>query len=97
MLRVARRFKRDELVVLLGTPNSESSRTYALTVTQGDPSWAGALAGAGLRLPVYHITEQEVKEEIDPQVYEEQVALAEMVLDVRDIAQAVQEVRTSSQ
>lgn len=95
MLRVAKQFNRDELVVLLGTPNKESSRTYALTVTEGDPAWAGALAGAGLRLPVYHITEEEVKTKINPKVYKEQVALAEMVLDVEEIAQAVQNVRQS--
>ena len=55
-----------ELVVLLGTPNPESSRLYGLTVTQGDPSWAGALAGIGLNLPVYHVTESEIKEQVDP-------------------------------
>lgn len=90
---MAEQFDRDELVVLLGTPNPDSTRTYALTVTEGDPSWAGALAGVDLRLPVYHIMEQEIKAEIDPQVYEEQVAFTEMVLDVGDIARAVREVR----
>ena len=35
-------------MVLLGTPNAESSRLYAMTVTEGDPSWAGALAGVAL-------------------------------------------------
>ena len=48
------------MVVVLGTPNPESSRLYALTVTEGDPAWAGALAGTALRLPVYHITEPEI-------------------------------------
>jgi len=84
------------LVVLLGTPNGDSSRTYALTVTEGDPSWAGVLAGTNLGLPVYHITEEEVKAQIDPQVYQEQVGLAEMVLDTEEIAQALREVRASS-
>ena len=42
---MAERYKPDELMVLLGTPNAESSRLYAMTVTEGDPSWAGALAG----------------------------------------------------
>jgi hypothetical protein len=31
-------------VVLLGTPTEDASRLYAMTVTTGDPSWAGALA-----------------------------------------------------
>ena len=84
------------MVVLLGTPNAESSRLYALTVTAGDPSWAGALAGVELGLPVYHITEDVVKSQVAPETYEEHVALMELVLEVDDIAKAVQEVRTSA-
>jgi betaine reductase len=90
---VAERFHRDELVVLLGTPNAESSRLYALTVKEGDPSWAGALAGTQLGLPVYHIIEPEVKEVIPPEVYDEHVALMAMVLDVNDIVAAVRDIR----
>ena len=80
-------------MVLLGTPNAESSRLYAMTVTEGDPSWAGALAGVALRLPVYHVLEEAVKTQVAPEVYEEHVALMEMVLEAGDIAQALQEVR----
>jgi betaine reductase len=90
---VAERFHREELVVLLGTPNAESSRLYALTVREGDPSWAGALAGTALGLDVYHITEPEVKAVIPPVVYDEHVALMSMVLDVDDIATAVRDIR----
>jgi len=92
---VAERFQRDELVVLLGTPNAESSRLYALTVKAGDPSWAGALAGTQLGLAVYHITEPEVKAAIPAEIYDEHVALMAMVLDVDDIVSAVREVRTA--
>ena len=80
-------------MVVLGTPNAESSRLYALTVTEGDPSWAGALAGTSLGLPVYHVTEEAIKSQVSPEVYEEQVTLMEMVLDVADIADAVRAVR----
>jgi glycine reductase len=84
------------VVVLLGTPNAESTRLYALTVTEGDPSWAGALAGVGLGLPVYHIIEEPIKRQVAPAAYEEHVSLMEMVLDVESIAQAAQDVRTSA-
>ncbi len=85
-----------DMVVLLGTPNPESSRLYGITVTQGDPSWAGALAGANLNLPVYHVTESEIKEQIDPAVYEEHIGLAELAMDVDDIAAAMQQVRSDA-
>ena len=80
-------------MVLLGTPNAESSRLYALTVTEGDPSWAGALAGVALGLPVYHVLEEPVKSQVAPEVYEEQVALMEMVLETDEITHAVQAFR----
>ena len=90
---MAERYKDDGLIVLLGTPNAESSRLYALTVTEGDPSWAGPLAGTALRLPVFHITEAAVKAQIPEQIYQDQVALAELAIELDDIAQAVAEVR----
>jgi betaine reductase len=90
---VAEQFHRDELIVLLGTPNAESSRLYALTVKDGDPSWAGALAGAQLGLAVYHITEPEVKAAIPAEIYDEHVALMAMALDVDGIVTAVRDVR----
>ena len=83
----------EELVVLLGTPNAESSQLYALTLKSGDPSWAGALAGVELGLPAWHIIEQEVKQQIPPQIYEQHVALMEMVMDVGDISEALSAIR----
>ena len=81
------------MVVLLGIPNAESSWLYGLTVTEGDPAWAGVLAGVGLGLPVYHITEPEIKSQIDPAVYQEQVGLTKMVLDTGEIIEALNQVR----
>ena len=81
------------MVVVLGTPTPDSSEVYALTVTSGDPTWAGPLAGVTLGIPVYHILEPEVKEQVDPTVYSEQVGLSEMVLDVASINEAVRKVR----
>jgi glycine reductase len=90
---VAERYRPDEVVVLLGTPTPDASRLYALTVTAGDPSWAGALAGVALGLPVYHVTEPEVKAQIAPGDYEEHVALMEMAMDAAAIGAAVAGVR----
>ena len=85
----------EDMVVLLGTPNAESSKLYGLTVTQGDPAWAGVLAGVRLELPVYHIMEPEIKSQVDPQVYEEQVGLTELVLDTGEIIESLKQVRNS--
>ena len=69
-----------ELVVLLGGGEAEASGLAAETVFSGDPTFAGPLAGVPLGLKAYHIVE--VKDEIDPAVYDEQIAMMEMVLDV---------------
>ena len=90
---MADRLGTDDLVVLLGTPNAESSRLYGLTVTEGDPSWAGVLAGVRLDLPVFHIAEPEIKAQVDPKVFQDQVGLTEMVLDTDEIFQALQQIR----
>ena len=90
---MAEKLPREDVVVLLGTPTEDASRLYAMTVTSGDPSWAGALAGVALGLPVYHVTEAAVKAEIAPADYEEHLALMAMAMDVGAIAAAVQAVR----
>ena len=91
---MAEEHRAEDVVVLLGTPTADASRLYAMTVTQGDPSWAGALAGVALGLPVYHVAEPDVKAEIPPPTWDEHVALMEMAMDVGAITQAVAEVRT---
>jgi hypothetical protein len=83
----------ENVVVVLGGAEAESSGLAAETVTNGDPSFAGPLAGVQLGLKVYHIFEPEIKEEIDPDVYDEQVAMMEMVLDVDDIINEVKKYR----
>ena len=84
-------------MVILGTPTAESSKLYAITVTEGDPTWAGPLAGEALGLPTYHIIEPEVKALVDSSVYEAQVGVAEMVLEEPEaIVAAVKEVRTNN-
>lgn len=81
----------ENLIVILGGAEAEASGLACETVTNGDPTYAGPLAGVQLGLLCYHILEPEVKEEIDPDVYEEQVGMMEMVLDKDEI---IEEVKT---
>ena len=80
----------DDLVVVLGAADLESLEVTAETVTVGDPAYVGPLAGVQLGLPVVHILEEDVKEQIDPEVYDEQVGLLEMTLDVATVRQAAE-------
>jgi hypothetical protein len=81
------KYGKENLIVLLGGAEAEASGLAAETVSTGDPTFAGPLANVPLGLKAYHIVE--VKDEVDAAVYEEQVAMMEMVLDIDAIIQEV--------
>ena len=83
----------ENIVVLLGAAEGEASGLAAETVTAGDPTFAGPLTGVQLGLTVYHVCEPEMKEEFDEAVYDEQVSMMEMVLDVDDIVSEMTAIR----
>ena len=89
----AEQYGKDNLVVLLGAAEGEAAGLAAETVTLGDPTFAGPLAGVQLGLNVYHVCEPEVKDEINPEVYDEQVSMMEMVLDIDDIVSEMNAIR----
>jgi len=94
--RVVEGSDRERMVVLLGTPNAGSTLMVALTLTQGDPSYAGPLAGVPLGLPVYHILEDEVKQAIPADVYDREIGPMELVLDQAGIVDALAQARQST-
>jgi len=81
--------------VVLGAPDADSAELYAETVTEGDPSWAGALAGVSLGLPVFHIMEPVIKDQIDPALAVEHLGLMEIALDVEKISEVLERLRKS--
>ena len=89
----AEEYGAENLVVVLGAAEGEAAGLAAETVTLGDPTFAGPLTGVQLGLTVYHVCEPEMKEEFDEAVYDEQVSMMEMVLDVDDIISEMQAIR----
>ncbi len=83
----------ENIVVILGAAEAEAAGLAAETVTAGDPTFAGPLAGVQLGLRVYHAVEPEFKNEVDPEVYDEQIGMMEMVLDVDEIISEVSDIR----
>jgi glycine reductase len=55
------RYGTDDLVVVLGAADLEGLEMVAETVTEGDPSYVGPLAGVQLGLPVVHIFEDDLR------------------------------------
>ena len=89
----AEKFGAENVVVILGSSDAEGAEIYAETVSNGDPTFAGSLAGVSLGLPVYHVFEQEIRDECDPAAWEEQISMMEMVLDPDALAAAVKGIR----
>ena len=83
----------ENIIVILGAGEAEASGLAAETVTAGDPTFAGPLTGVSLGLRVYHVCEPEIKDEVDAAVYEEQVSMMEMVLDVDEIIGEMSSIR----
>lgn len=84
----------ENILVLLGAAEAESSGLAAETVTAGDPTYAGSLAGVALGLATYHVTEAAFKEVVDAGVYDDQIGMMEMVLDIDAIAAEMQNIRS---
>ena len=89
----AEQYGPENVVVVLGAAEGEAAGLAAETVTAGDPTFAGPLAGVQLGLTVYHICEDEIKAEVDAGVYDEQISMMEMVLDVDDICSEMNAIR----
>jgi len=90
---LAEKYGPENIVVLLGAAEGEAAGLAAETVTAGDPTFAGPLTGVQLGLRVYHICEEAVKSEIAEDLYDEQIGMMEMVLDVDDIANEMSAIR----
>jgi betaine reductase len=84
----------ENVTVIIGAAEGEAAGLAAETVTAGDPTFAGPLTGVSLGLEVYHICEDVMKNEVDSDVYDEQVSMMEMVLDVEDISKEMESIRS---
>ena len=81
-------------MVVLGMPG-EGLRLAVETLTTGDPSWAGPLAGVSLGLPVFHILEEKVRSQISEDIYAEKLLMMEMVLDLPQLESDLADIRTA--
>ena len=93
VLNLTEEYGAENIVVVLGASEGEAAGLAAETVTAGDPTFAGPLTGVQLGLSVFHVCEPEIKDEVDADVYDEQVGMMEMVMDVDDIISEMSSIR----
>ena len=79
--RLADQYGPENLAVVLGNGEANGVEVFAETVTQGDPSYAGPLAGVALKIPVYHVLEEEVMAAVPENLREEKLQLSSLVID----------------
>ena len=91
--RLADQYGPENLAVVLGNGEASGVEVFAETVTQGDPSYAGPLAGVSLKIPVYHVLEDEVMKVVPETIREEKLQLSSLVIDVEPMRQVLQAAR----
>ena len=80
--RLADQYGPENLAVVLGNGEANGVEVFAETVTQGDPTYAGPLAGVALKIPVYHVLEPEVLAEVPEKLRQEKLELSSLVIDI---------------
>ena len=96
ILRASQTHDKSDLLVLIGSPDPESATIAAETVVVGDPSYAGALAGAQLGLDTYHVLEDAVHADIPDDVWEAQIGIMADVLEADALAETVAAIRAAN-
>jgi glycine reductase len=94
--RVVDELGTENMMVVLGSPTPESAELYAATVSMGDPTYAGPLAGMPLGLPVYHVLDPNIAQQLPKDFYDENLAVPEMTLDTEDILATVERIRVQA-
>jgi hypothetical protein len=85
----------DNVVAILGANSPTAVEMTALTLKSGDPSYAGPLAGVELGIPSFHILEPEITRQIDPALYERELALSALAMDVDEVIKPLTGIRGS--
>jgi glycine reductase len=84
---------RSDIIVVLGASDLDGVMISAETVTTGDPSFSGPLAGVSLGLPVYHILEPDVRAAVPEDVYEENVGIWALAVEPERLEKIGQELK----
>jgi hypothetical protein len=83
----------EDVVAVLGANSATAVEMTALTLKSGDPSYAGPLAGIALGIPSYHILEPEIVGQVDPVLYDRELALSALAMDVDEVIAPMKSLR----
>ena len=81
---------------MLGLNELENLRIFATTFKNGDPAWAGPLAGVALGVKSFHIFE--LRNEVPAEVWKTEMAMEELELEddaIEQICQTMRDIRAN--
>jgi betaine reductase len=84
---------KSDIIVVLGASDLDGVMISAETVTTGDPTFSGPLAGVSLGLPVYHILEPEVRAAVPEDIYETNIGIWMLAVEQEKIDKIGQELK----
>ena len=83
----------DNVIAVLGANSAAAVEMTAMTLKSGDPSYAGPLAGVALGIPSYHVLESEIVGQIDSAIYDRELALSALAMDVDQVIAPMKAIR----
>src|SRR2546426_7082164 len=83
----------NDVVAVLGANSAAAVEMTAMTLKSGDPSYAGPLTGIALGIASYHILEAEIVGQIDAAIYERELALSALAMDVEQVIAPMKAIR----
>jgi betaine reductase len=81
------------VIAVLGANSAPAVEMTAMTLKSGDPSYAGPLAGVELGIPSYHILEPDIAAQVAPALYERELQLPALAMDVEQITAPLRTLR----
>lgn len=79
MKNLAEQYGAENLIIVLGVNQPSSIRIMAQTFKNGDPSFAGPLAGVALNIESYHILE--LQTHIPEAIWDKEMAMYELEIE----------------
>lgn len=93
LVTVVKQFGNENLHVLLGCPDAESSQIQGDTVSSGDPSLSGPLTDSQFYLQVHHVSEPEVRGFFSKEAFARHIEPFLSLVDAEAIRQRMHELR----
>lgn len=82
-----------DMIAVIGTGDRFAAKLQAQTLTSGDPTYTGPLAGVSLGLPVYHFFDEEIEAASDSDAWDKVASRFTRYISPEALAETVAMIR----